>query len=304
MRKFIVEICILSIGLLISFFWVFSQADGYTDAFYSRFTTPTQRSLILGTSRAAQGLQPSIINKTLDREDLYNYAFTVRSSPYGEVYFNSIKKKLNAETSGGLYIISVDPWSISSESNDPDDHTQFRENGSQLEIQDVTSNPNLEYMLNYYDGLNAGLFVNEKFGTTFLHDDGWLEMNISMDESSRRRRLKTKRWRYEKYLIKNRFSQVRMNSLGKLIEYLNKHGEVFLVRLPVHPEIMELDNVLLPDFDKRMNDLCARSGIQYLSLESLGSECGYTDGNHLDAQSGRKISLIVGDWIKSVQGGQ
>ena len=68
------------------FYSIFIQVDGNTDPYYKRFTTPTNNSLILGVSKAAQGLQPQVFNNILNRKDLFNYSFTISSSPYGKLY--------------------------------------------------------------------------------------------------------------------------------------------------------------------------------------------------------------------------
>lgn len=83
--RFLHKIIIFSIPLIVIFAIVLGQADGYTDPFYIRFTTPKQNNLILGTSRAAQGLQPDVFKDILET-DVYNYAFTVTHSPYGPTY--------------------------------------------------------------------------------------------------------------------------------------------------------------------------------------------------------------------------
>lgn len=94
MIKFIVKTLSFSLVISILFLWICSNADGYTDPFYMRFTTSKQNSLILGTSRAAQGLQPKFFDSIL-KETILNYSFTVAHSPFGKTYLRSIKKKMD-----------------------------------------------------------------------------------------------------------------------------------------------------------------------------------------------------------------
>ena len=89
---------------------------GGVDAFYGRFASPPAGSLVLGTSRAAQGIQPAVLAARLGgRFDgpLLNYAFTLTHSPYGPAYLASIRRKLRPEVRNGLLILAVDPWSLS-----------------------------------------------------------------------------------------------------------------------------------------------------------------------------------------------
>ena len=57
---------------------------GGVDAFYGRFTTPPAGSLVLGTSRSAQGIRLAVLTTRPGGQfegPLLNYAFT--HSPYG-----------------------------------------------------------------------------------------------------------------------------------------------------------------------------------------------------------------------------
>ena len=119
----------LIVFILISasfFLMILSLANGHTDPFYIRFTTTKQQNLFLGTSRAAQGLMPSVFDSILHKTFL-NYSFTLAHSPYGETYLTSIKKKVAKTEYPGLFVLAVAPWSISSKLDNPNDSTSFRE---------------------------------------------------------------------------------------------------------------------------------------------------------------------------------
>ena len=122
MKKFLFKLFLFLITFFLFIYIFFSKLEDQLaqDNFYFKFTTPKQSSMILGTSRALQGLIPEIINKELNI-DIYNYAFTVMNSSYGPSYLNSIKKKLNKNSKDGVFILAVDPWSISTKFNPSDD---------------------------------------------------------------------------------------------------------------------------------------------------------------------------------------
>ena len=89
---------------------------GGVDAFYGRFASPAAGSLVLGTSRAAQGIRPAVLAARLAGQfegPLLNYAFTLTHSPYGPAYLASIRRKLRPGVRHGLFIVAVDPWSLS-----------------------------------------------------------------------------------------------------------------------------------------------------------------------------------------------
>ena len=82
-----------------------------------------------------------------------------------------------------------------------------------------------------------------------------------------------------------------------IIELLNQHGQVYLVRLPVCSEILAIENQMLPSFDKKIadiKDLC----VGYLDMTSTPAKYIYTDGNHLYKESGKKVSWEIAEWIK------
>lgn len=70
-----------------------------------------------------------------------------------------------------------------------------------------------------------------------------------------------------------------------------------MVRLPVHPKMMEIDNQLVPDFSDKMNLISKSTGTPYLDLTGLNDRMIYTDGNHLYRESSQIITRKIGKWI-------
>ena len=277
--------------------YVVLQADGYTDPFYERFTSPPQRSLILGTSKAAQGLRPDVMNTILP-DSIYNFAFTVAHSPYGPAYLNGIKRKLSADTlQGGIFIVTVDAWSISDSNLDPNDETQFDENESFLNrLTTVSSNPNIPYLLSHYKNNFAKIFDRDT--VAFLHSDGWLEINTRMAAEVVAIRIQNKKISFQEKIKRYQPSATRLSYLYKTIEYLKTRGDVFVVTLPVHPELSELDTAVIPEFTEIMYALSRETFVPYLNLSEENSGYSYTDGIHLYKDSALKVSERVAQWVK------
>ena len=95
------------------------------------------------------------------------------------------------------------------------------------------------------------------------------------------------------------FSQTRLNYLLKTINALGNHGSVYLVRLPVHKDILKIENELMPDFDPKINDIVKSLEVPYFDMTLLGQNFKYTDGNHLEKGSGKLASELVANWILS-----
>src|SRR5690606_33715130 len=136
---------------------VFLFANGKIDPYYLRFTTPKKHSLVVGNSRAAQGIMPHILDSCLNElkfdGPLFNYSFTISTTPHGPHYLESIKRKLDKRSRNGLFILSVDPWSISGDAKIEVDHPRLYSDAKRIpnNMRFVNINPNWEYLFRNYD---------------------------------------------------------------------------------------------------------------------------------------------------------
>lgn len=294
MKQYLYKTILFIIPLIVFLIILTYRAGGHVDSYYVRFTTPKHTNMIIGTSRAAQCLQPKVFKDVLNR-DIGNYAFTVAHSPYGKVYLESIKLK-HTKSPNGIFILAVTPWSISSWCSYPNSIDDFRENNLCLNnVEHVDLKPNVEYLFKNIKNIQPLMNFNN---SKYLHDDGWLEINRPMDSSSVAKRTSVKIERYKKkHLPKTHFSSVRLSYLKKTVEYLKAYGEVYIVRLPVHSNMMEIENILMPDFDQKIQQVTSLSD-GYLDLTDRNDSFIYTDGNHLYKDSGAKVSELIANWIK------
>lgn len=298
MKRFLIHIAIFCSVVIGTIVYILSLANGYSDSFYLKLTTPKQSNLIIGTSKAAQGLQPNEFETILNKS-FYNYAFTIYSSPYGSVYLNSIKKKLNTQEKNGTYVLTVDAWSISIYTENPEKTEEFRENTAFLSnITNVTQKPNYKYLLNNFKGKYLTILTEES--PAFLHNNGWLEVNLDNDEQSIKRRTLFSIKGYENKVQHYYYSQARVDYLLETIDYLNKHGKVYLVRLPVSSELMEIEGEFMPDFNTIIEPAIEKTE-GYLDLTPMNKDFIYTDGVHLNKSSGKVVSSKIATWIKSIE---
>lgn len=303
MKKFLLHTSIFSVPLLVVVFTVFFIANGKTDSYYLRFTTAQQQNLILGTSGAAQGLQPQILNPIVFKnteQHFFNYSFSFFDSPFGPAYLESIKRKLDPATRDGIFIIAVNPWSISKKKNELDNPENFSENKRFIaKTKLVNLNPNIPYLVQSYSEPYINIIRKWKDSSDMiLHKDGWMEIDVLMDSASVIKRRNTKVKEYLKdYLPVYHFSGERYWSLRELVTYLQNHGKIYLVRLPVHPAMFEIEDRMMPDFDDKINDLAAVYKVPYLNFKKMDNPYQYVDGNHLYKTSGKEVSGIVARWI-------
>lgn len=301
MKKFLVRLLLFSLLLLAGILFVFFIADGKSDPYYLRFTSSRQSSMIIGTSRAAQGLQPSVFNdiiyKNTDRH-FYNYSFSLIDSPFGPAYFESIQKKLDPDTKDGIFIIAVDPWAVSSTTKNPNDSAGFSETRTFMgKTKCVTLNPNIPYLLKSYNEPYINIVKKWKSYTDlFLHDDGWLEVNAPLDNMEKSLELKLAFYK-KNYLPVYKFSTLRLQYLLKTINLLQKHGEVYLVRLPVHDRMFKMEDELMADFDDQISIIAKKQNAKYLNFRLFNNDYQYIDGHHLFKSSGKLVSALIANWI-------
>jgi len=287
-------------------------ADGRTDEYYLRSTGEQRPALVLGSSRAAQGIDPTALNDLLPEDlrdpGMLNFSFTIGHSPYGPTYLEAIRKKLDPATQNGLFILCVDPWALSApKGNAQDVESAFPEEDRMLGKQWIMNGtPNLEYLVrNYAFGwgriMRERWFPPEPYLT--LHENGRLEVHVSLDSLKMAEALKKKVDEYTDH-AKHTYSPSlrRIAYLERTIELLQQHGQVVLLRLPLHPAIQRIEEDYWPGFNSLTNELASDNGLAVIDHTALADELLLTDGLHLAAASvpsySRRLARDVGAVLK------
>ena len=315
MHRFLKNILIVSLFVIALHLILGALANGSTDNFYLRFTSSKQNSLIIGTSRSAQGIHPNILDSVLNLEEnngIYNYSFSINNSSYGKEYYYAIKNKINESAKNGLFIITVDPWAISSDTT---------LNDNEIDIESIfyskkhyNSYPNYEYLIkNYKKGwgnillkrIESNILIRNqnslskiKGAFTYLRKDGLLEVYTSMDSTYVKQNIQKKVYNYNTSMSSNKFSKFRFLYLRKTIQLLKKHGEVYLVRMPVHTSLFKIEDSFDPQFDKRIMNLANKTNVDYLNFADNATQYSYTDGNHLYINDAKIFSNQLAERIK------
>lgn len=292
MKKFLVAVFLCGLLTLGSFYLMLCFASGAWDKAYIKVSSPKAPSLVIGTSRASQCINPQVFNEVFPNAQLFNFAFTLSQSPFGKTYLETIKKKVVAESNNGIFIVAVDPWSLSANCKNPNDENLFEERKLSLDLPSVSQRPNLFYIFTHYDRPIYELFKSSNNGV-YTHSDGWLEITVPMDEQSFNDRFKRKIVEYENHLQSMRFSKKRFDYFLETIDFLSTKGNVYLVRLPVHSSILALENKLMPTFDDLILTVAAKKNLPYFNYSDSADVYQYTDGNHIYKTSGAKITRDI-----------
>ena len=291
-------------------------ADVTTDDYYLKFSSPKQSSLILGTSRAKQGIIPSVLSSSIENSNLsiFNFSFTLKSSPFGLVYYNAIKQKIDLESKDGCFIVTVDPWSLSKKISDvnktPDSLSVL------FGISDFTSQPNFKYLFKQFPHGWGRILLNRiekpilKYYSSqldssltgafsMLDNDGWLDVYTPLDSAFVKRKEAEIFESYRNKSIYQTGSESRIEYLDTIVEFLSNHGKVYVVRLPVHKKMLSIEQQYMPDFNNKISNALLKSK-GYLDFSTLDNEYIYTDGNHLTKTSAKEVTQHIGEWISGM----
>jgi hypothetical protein len=275
---------------------------GWVDEYYAHFLR-SGKSLIVGSSRAAQGLSSGEIAKGCGKNlEIENFGFGAAVSSYGPVYLAAIKQKIESSTEQELFVVEVNPWTISCEkSNVNDDESLFPETQGFIAKQWMyNANPNIEFVLRNRTPLYPIFLNRNKSNDVFSFDEhSRLVVNVPMDSMSVKNRLDASNARFEQILSESKFSATRLHYLNETVKYLSTKGKVILVRMPIHPTVLNIENQLVPNFNFLMQNVATKNKVHYLNYCDSTSMAITTDGTHLFNDAAKKFSLRLGADIKS-----
>lgn len=277
MKTFIKYSVVLLSLILMVHFYAASVADGKFDENYNKFTMEPKGSIIIGSSRATHGLNPEFILKNR----ISNFAFDAFSSPFCKEYNNAIYSFLGDSLKAkGVAVIDVNPWTLSVDTSLAE---PFREKDRLLNKGIAFSqSPNYGFLFNNYNHGWGKIIMDEVLSSDsskHLHETGWLEVSLDMKESAIKERKAGLLGSYQRKAKSSVVSEYRINSLLELIDSLNDYKKVFIVKLPVCPELLEIEASFFNE-DSVYSIIKNRlPTINFLELKA--EELKWVDGHHV-----------------------
>ena len=266
---------------------------------YNKCIGSPQKNLIIGTSRASQALQPQALYGA-SGDSFFNFAFNGSLSKYGEVYNEAIIKKLDPNTNQGVFILAVDPWSLSVKKGDESEYPLQHDQQNYLhQLPSFTGKTNLSFLYhNYNYGWMHLIWDYYKSGSLAItHEDGWMEIIRDTAQARIEERKGKKLLAKQKEIVDYAMSTYRLESLKKLILYLKSKGSVYLIRLPISKEFYQLENGYFTTFEKEIQSIVNGMGVSYWDMVSIQDSVKYNDGHHINRLYAPYISSRVGTWM-------
>ncbi len=268
--------------------------NGFIDFHYSKITGEG-KSLIIGTSRASQGLIPEIVMQDTHFDSpMLNYAFTSYNSPYNKEYYRAIEMKLDPSTKNGIFILEIDPLAISENENE--------KTPSHLLSQQYIfhGDPNYEYLYRNVNPFYTLILRNNEGNPNCLpHKDGRLEIILNDSPAKTTERANEKLIAIKKEISHCKISDEKVEWLKKTIDLLKKHGKVILVRIPAWQPIIDAENKGFPNLNKILNEISTTQEIPYFDCSTFALKYAYIDGNHLNQESSKLFSKELNHLILS-----
>ena len=288
MRRFVIGTSAAAVIVLLIFLTAFAIIpSGRMGDVYERVSSPLQSSLVIGTSRAAQAVNPEIINarlKNLYPATLYNFAFHLDASSYNTVYETAIYKKLapyNGERN--LFVLAVDPWALRKLDSIP----------QELALKSYSQRPNIEYLAKNF----SRTWFSPLPTHSFVNSHGRTEVDyVPKSRAEWEKRVSMRLAAYNDMAKKYRYDYSSQQVLERILRNLKKRGDVFLVRIPVSKPMEILENTVCPDFDTKMKNLSQMHSVKYLNFSK--TDYSTTDGNRLTQNEGNRFSQALADAIR------
>lgn len=300
MKNFLIKSSFYIVALILWFAILGLYADGNTDDNYRHFTGPRPSNIILGDSRGSQALVPDVLDGKFKGREFNNFSLNITESPYGQVYYEGLKKKLNPDTKNGIFILTVDPWNLSVNKNIKSDKDLFEHKSALADMHFYEMSPNYEYLLKHYSRSWFNIFKERESivkSNTYLHKNGWMEVNVSTHPDSLKMRENRKVNDYIEFEKTQKLSQYRLKAFQDIITYLKNKGTVYIVRIPASKGIMDIENAYLPDFSRRMEELSKKNDVKFLDFSPEYKKYIYTDGNHMYKEYGKVFTAQIADSI-------
>ncbi|NMH88226.1 hypothetical protein [Flavivirga algicola] len=305
LKKFIVQLLLYFILFAgIYFFFVYKLSKGYVDQFYNKVNQDAG-SLIIGLSRADQGIDPFILEEELSNYDkpIVNFSMNAHQSAFGEVYLQGIDKKLSTNNINGLFIVSISPGNFTVRAEIKDDKIYDLDKEAIIgSIDNLTSKPNFDYIISkYQQPLYNSLFNKENLDYFMSHPNGWNEIALAKENDSKDMAF----WKeqttdyYNREIKKLRISKYRIKYFVKTIEYLKTKGKVFVIRMPSDLDVVKFENDNWKNFDSQFDSISKKHSIPYFNYSKRSNEFIAYDGSHLESESAKKFTKLLSIDIKN-----
>ncbi|WP_203258684.1 hypothetical protein [Hyunsoonleella ulvae] len=310
LRSFILKIVLFACVFILAYiFMVDRLSKTYVDPHYYKFTQKSN-NLILGLSRANEGISTYITDSELFNFKESNSAFVnfaLNEAHFGSVYLNAIKAKIS-DMDNGIFIMSVSPGNFTSPKRfiKNEQITEFDKTLTIGKINNFTSNPNYNYIIKTYPAsLYNALHVNEQWPNRISHENGWNEIRLNTKKSIITDKdidhWKSLNYKFYEDKAKNEIiSSYRKDYFIETIEFLKEKGILVLVRMPCDKYFLDFENNYWPNFNSYIDSISKAYNLKFLNYSETNNTYRTYDGSHFESNSAIKFTKVLCQDLKLV----
>lgn len=278
--------------------------DAIFDDFFGRKCFPDSYPVIFyGDSRTFNGISPKIVSKALQQPS-FNFAFS--SGGMNDRMMKFIDSRIDKK-SKAVIVLGITPYSLTENARANESYNEyqkkFRDKGNNMLISphgpalyEIITMPTKRILS--VGATHNGKYVKGKGYIKHYHDDGWVETTVTGDTS---KSIKQTLEMYEKRDFHNNpISQASIDETLTYIRKWSKEGIIVLAfRPPTCKAMEEIEESKTKFSSFKIEDKIREHGGIYINLPRSGW-LSY-DASHLDADSAKRLSELIGNAILQSQ---
>ncbi|MDB4693879.1 hypothetical protein OAF30_00455 [Flavobacteriales bacterium] len=288
-----------------------------------RMMPTTCNAMIFGTSRSAQGVNPTILEQSGPKSRKWlNFSFNLGASPWNDAYVDAIQQKIDCSIepeSQSTFLVFVDPWVL--------DENTGRGEGSWLSANwsDFCEMAPFRYGLNKSNPLDVMSFGSgsdllsvmcssiprqfiafikgnqSDYENRGLQKNGWLPnpSEITREQKIRAIRTKVKNYRNNKIIGDQWPANQNLSALERFIEYLQKKLKdptIFIIRPPTSDEMRGLEDEWFPGANQEFARLATSMNLSFIDTHHEWKQrdlMHFNDGHHMSIDGANAFSSYI-----------
>lgn len=294
-----------------------------------RMMPTTCNSMIFGTSRSAQGVNPSVLEEYAPSTGKWlNFSFNLGASPWNNSYVNAIEEKIACSIqadSGSTFLLFVDPWVLdeftgeglgswfSEEWSDVCDMNPIayaRKKSNPLDVIGFGSGDNLLSVVGSSVPRQLRALI---VGDTFYFENlgvqvnGWLPNNgkLTLDQKRASIQIKVDNYRREKVLGETWPAQSNLEYLERCIETIQRTvpgARILLLRPPTAVKMRQLEDEWFPEANRAFETLARDKHVDFVDTHynwTSRNIIHFNDGHHMSIDGANEFSEFLATEIVS-----
>lgn len=286
-------------------------------------------SMIFGTSRSAQGVNPAVLEQYAPHTGKwFNFSFNLAVSPWNDAYADAIIEKIDCsieQDNPSTFLLFVDPWVLDGNTG------QGLESWLGQQWASVCDASIIRYAFNKSNPLDALTFgsgadflialsssIPRQIIATIRSDDsyfvnagvqtnGWLPNRgvLTPEQIQRAIDRKVSNYREDKVIGKIWPDEEKIHALVRTVAHLKNFfatSQVILIRPPVSEKMLDLENEWFPDANSTFDKLAKSNDITFIDANAnwkYRNDSMFNDGHHMNIKGATEFSRFMAESLAS-----